>query len=80
MRIAAITLLLILAACAGRTETGGGSSVTGDQMGGKVPYAEGNMPAAMTAARSHCAQFGKKAQLTQMVPQSEGGILGFECR
>jgi hypothetical protein len=38
------------------------------------------MQAASSAAQAHCAQFGKKAQITQMVPAAEGGTIGFQCR
>jgi hypothetical protein len=38
--------------------------------------------AAGDAARAHCSQFGKKAQITQMQPATDGGggTLGFQCR
>ena len=80
-----IALLAALAAamagCAGSRESGNAASVTGNQQGGKVPYAEGNMQPAMDAARAHCGQFGKKAQITQMSPAAEGGgVVGFQCR
>jgi len=70
---------LAMTGCAG--SSGNLASVTGNQQGGKVPYAEGNMPAAMDAAQAHCGQFGKKAQITQMSPAAEGGgVVGFQCR
>ena len=81
MRIAAIAALAtLMTGCAAPGEIGAGPSVTGNQAGGKVPYAEGQMSAAMNASQAHCAQFGKKAQITQMVPSSDGGMIGFECR
>jgi predicted lipoprotein with Yx(FWY)xxD motif len=72
--------LIALAGCAGQSDVGSTASVVGDQQGGKVPYTEGNIQAASSAARAHCAQFGKKAQITQMVPAAEGGTIGFQCR
>ena len=77
--VAGIALLAVAGACAGPGGMGG-ADATGDERGGKVPYAEGKMPAAMNAAQMHCGKFGKKAQITQMVPASEGGQIGFECR
>src|SRR5947209_6304288 len=68
-----------LGGCAG--STGPLPSVTGNEQGGKVPYAEGSMPAAMDATKAHCGQFNKKAQITQMSPAAEGGgVVGFQCR
>jgi hypothetical protein len=76
---AAATLLALAVACAGPGATGG-TDVTGDERGGKVPYAEGKIGAAMNATQAHCAKFGKKAQITQMVPAPDGGQIAFECR
>jgi hypothetical protein len=81
MRIAALALLLpFMAACAGQGAIGlGGPAVSGNQLGGKVPYGEGSMAPAMNAMNAHCAQFGKKAEIIEMKPGNEGGILEFEC-
>jgi hypothetical protein len=74
-------LAATLAGCAGSSESANPASVTGNQQGGKVPYAEGRMQSAMDAAQAHCGQFGKKAQITQMSPAAEGGgVVGFQCR
>jgi hypothetical protein len=55
--------------------------VSGNEQGGKVPYTEGGVQAAGDAARAHCSQFGKKAQITQMQPaEGGGGTIGFQCR
>ena len=72
----------VVAALAGCAGSGGTlPTVTGNEQGGKVPYAEGSMPAAMDAAKAHCSQFNKKAQMTQMSPAAEGGgTVGFQCR
>ena len=83
--IGRFAFLAVLAAttagCAGSSESGSAASVTGNQQGGKVPYAEGRMQIAMDAAQAHCGQFGKKAQITQMSPAAEGGgVVGFQCR
>jgi hypothetical protein len=68
-----------LAGCAG--SGGGTESVTGNEKGGKVPYAEGGIQSAMDAAQAHCRQFGKKGQIVQMSPAAEGGgVIGFQCR
>jgi hypothetical protein len=77
-----VALTVLLAGCAG--STGGGSSaanVAGNEAGGKLPYAEGQMPAAMSAAQAHCGKFGKKAQIIKMTPGAQGGgEIGFDCR
>ena len=88
MKVAAIAALAMsMAGCAGQGAIGTGASavgtsptVTGNEKGGKIPYGEKDLPAAMAATRTHCASFGKKAFMTQMVPASEGGLIGFECR
>jgi hypothetical protein len=78
-RTLVVAAAVALAGCAGSSATL--SSVTGNEQGGKVPYAEGGMPAAMDAAKAHCSQFSKKAQITQMSPAAEaGGVIGFQCR
>jgi hypothetical protein len=79
--VAAAALAAAMAGCAGSSESGSAANVTGNQQGGKVPYAEGKMQIAMDAAQAHCGQFGKKAQMTQMSPAAEGGgMVGFQCR
>ena len=80
-----IVLMGVIAAAAAGCAGSGGSaspaSVTGNEQGGRVPYAEGGMQAAGEAAKAHCSQFGKKAQITQMSPAEEGGgVIGFQCR
>ena len=83
LKVCFVLLLAMLpAACAGSSQTGSALGVTGNEQGGKVPYSEGGVQAAGDAARAHCSQFGKKAQITQMQPAAEGGggTLGFQCR
>jgi hypothetical protein len=81
MRIVAIAVLAaLLEGCAGSGGVGNAQDVTGDERGGKVPYQDGAMPAAMNAAQAHCGKFGKKAQIIQMNQGAEGGQLSFECR
>jgi hypothetical protein len=77
--VAGAALLATAVACAGPGGMGS-ADVNGDERGGKVAYAEGKISAAMNATQAHCAKFGKKAQITQMVPAPEGGQIGFECR
>ncbi len=71
--------MLALTACAGASVST--ANVTGNEQGGKVPYAEGGIQSAMDAAQAHCRQFGKKGQIIQMTPSPEGGgVIGFQCR
>jgi hypothetical protein len=80
--VVVLALAVLPVACAGSSQTGSALGVTGNEQGGKVPYSEGGMQAAGDAARAHCSQLGKKAQITQMQPAAEGGggTLGFQCR
>jgi hypothetical protein len=76
--VVAVAFTAAVAGCAGG---GGTESVTGNEKGGKVPYAEGGVQSAMDAAQAHCRQFGKKGQIVQMTPAAEGGgMIGFQCR
>jgi len=83
--LAAVTAML--AGCAGGGDTGAVSGanasvpgVTGDERGGRIPNGINDVPSSMAAARSHCARFNKKAQVTQMQLASEGGLIAFDCR
>ena len=79
MRLAASGVVLALLAGCVSTGTTPGPTATGDERGGKIPYA-GNMPAASNAVRVHCEQFGKKGFITQMNLSPEGGgTIVFEC-
>ncbi len=77
--VAALALAASLTACASSGDAGGGEGVSGDERGGKIPYREGAVSAAMSAAQAHCGKFGKKAQITQMNPSSDGGQIAFLC-
>jgi hypothetical protein len=80
----AMALCVSLAGCAGAagtpgTSETGGLSATGDQRGGKIPNGISDVPAANRAATAHCAQYNKRAMLTQMQTEKEGGLVAFEC-
>ena len=76
-----VALATLPLACAGANQSGSAPGVTGNEQGGRVPYTEGGVQAAGDAARAHCSQFGKKAQITQMQPaDAGGGTIGFQCR
>ena len=76
-----LSLSVLLAGCAGTAGTlnTGGLSATGDQNGGRIPNGMNDVPAAEHAATAHCAQFHKKAMLTVMQTQEQGGLVAFEC-
>jgi hypothetical protein len=84
MRIgSSLVLISLLAGCATDTSAVTGTetnSVTGDERGGKLPYAEGKVPAAVKAMQAYCAKFGKNGRIIRMVPANDGGEIGFECR
>lgn len=80
-RLIVVTALAAgLTACANSGgDVGSGQGVTGNERGGKIPYQDGAVSNAMSAAQAHCSKFGKKAQVTQMSPSGDGGQIGFEC-
>lgn len=81
LRIAAVLIMpLLFPGCASTTQTGPAPAVIGNEFGGKIPNGVNNTQASMNAAVAHCAKFGKKAQIIQMEPPSEGGLMGFDCR
>jgi hypothetical protein len=78
--IAVVALAAGLTACANSGgEVGSTQGVTGNEQGGKVPYQDGAVSSAMSAAQAHCTKFGKKTQVTQMQPSGDGGQIGFVC-
>jgi hypothetical protein len=77
-------LLPLVAACetTGTSALGGsGVSITGDEKGGKVTggVKEGSTQQAMAAVTAHCAQYNKKAFITQMEAPAQGGLMAFVC-
>jgi hypothetical protein len=77
--IAALALTASLSACAGSGGVGTAGGVSGDERGGTIPYQDGAVSSAMSATQAHCGKFGKKAQITQMNPSSDGGQIAFVC-
>jgi hypothetical protein len=74
-----LILMTLVTGCATNTVTDT-SSVTGDERGGRLPYAEGQVAAAIKVMQAHCAKFGKNGRILRMIPANEGGEIGFECR
>jgi hypothetical protein len=80
---AAIAALSVLVA--GCANSGGAlgtdPTIAGDEKGGKVVggVKEGDTPAATRAVTAHCAQYGKKAFITQMEAPAQGGLMVFVC-
>ena len=77
-------LLPLIAACetTGTSALGSsGVSITGDEKGGKVAggVKEGGTQQAMSAVTAHCAQYNKKAFITQMEAPAQGGLMAFVC-
>lgn len=78
--VAALALTTLLSACAGSGGVGTSSeAISGDERGGHVPYRDGAISSAMSAAQAHCGKFGKKAQITKMDPSGDGGQIAFLC-
>jgi hypothetical protein len=71
-------LSVLLAGCAGAAGTAG-RNVRGRSARWEDSHGMNDVSAAMRAATAHCAQFNKKAMLTQMQTQKEGGLVAFEC-
>lgn len=82
--LALAALLPLIAACetTGTSAVGGsGATIAGDEKGGKVVggVKEGGTQQAMAAVTAHCAQYNKKAFLTQMEAPAQGGLMAFTC-
>lgn len=75
----ALALAASLSACANSGGVGSSEGVSGDERGGKIPYQDGAVSNAMSAAQAHCGKFGKKAQITKMDPSGDGGQIAFLC-
>lgn len=60
----ALPLLLALAGC--------GDSVTGNQLGGVMPWSGQSPQSAFKAAEAHCGKAGKHARITQIVQPTSG--------
>jgi hypothetical protein len=80
-RLAIAALAPLLVACASTGIGSGDPSVVGDEKGGKIAggVSEGNTAAAMRSVTAHCAQYGKKAFITQMESPAQGGLMVFVC-
>ena len=85
----ALALAVLLTGCASTggtgalTVTGGTGALTvtgGNEQGGKIPNGMSDVPSAINAATAHCAQYNKKAALTVMQTQAQGGGVAFICR
>jgi hypothetical protein len=81
--VASAALILLLAGCAGSNPTtpatADTSSIVGDEKGGRIANGVSNLPASNAAMRAFCAQYSKRAFITQMAPADEGGLLVFQC-
>jgi hypothetical protein len=82
---ALLALLPLIAACettgTSTPGTGGSGMIAGDEKGGKVVggVKEGGTQQAMAAVTAHCAQYNKKAFITQMEAPAQGGLMAFVC-
>ena len=76
---AALAFAALLAGCAGTGGTGA-LTVTGNELGGRIPNGMSDVRSAMTAATAHCSKYNKRALLTVMQTQAEGGAVAFDCR
>jgi len=68
-----LPLFLMLAAC--------GASVTGNALGGVMPWSGQSPESAFKAAEAHCGKIDKHARITQIVPPTSGaeGAVVFNC-
>jgi hypothetical protein len=57
---------------------GVGRGITGNDIGGIIPWTPENEWRADALARAHCAHFDKYARLTSIV-RGYGNYIGFEC-
>lgn len=68
-----LLLMLVLTAC--------GSDVTGNQLGGVMPWSGQDPSDAFKAAEAHCRTFGKSArivQIAQPTDKAKGAVI-FNC-
>ena len=84
-RFIVFALALLLAGCAGSGSVdsvggAGGLKVIGDERGGSIPNGMSDVPAAMRMATAYCAKYNKRAGLTKMQTEKEGGLVAFDCR
>ena len=82
--LALLALLPLIAACettGTSAPASGGGMIAGDEKGGKVVggVKEGGTQQAMAAVTAHCAQYNKKAFITQMEAPAQGGLMAFVC-
>ena len=56
-------------------------NVTGNQLGGVMPWSGEDESDAFKAAQEHCQKFGKNARVTQITPASDKakGAVVFNC-
>jgi hypothetical protein len=73
MRFIGLVFLAALAGC-----TGGHRQITGNEVGGTMPWHLTNERRAFQAADAHCRKYGRAARLTQIVPEA-GGTVSFDC-
>ncbi len=75
MKSKALILLVaaLTAACAGP-----GYGLTGNDVGGIIPWSPANQEIAMDMAEAHCARYGKHARITSVYAQY-GNYIGFAC-
>jgi hypothetical protein len=66
-------LAALLSACAGPPP-----GVTGNDVGGIIPWSPDNEEIALEIASRYCAAYGKYARVTSVDPQY-GGYIGFAC-
>lgn len=61
--------------------TGCGISVTGNALGGVMPWSGQSPESAFKAAEAHCVKAGKHARITQIVQPTAGaeGAVVFNC-
>jgi len=71
----AIALLILLGACSSLPR------VTGNELGGVMPWSGEDESDAFKAAQAHCEKFGRSARITQVAPASgkAKGVVTFVC-
>jgi hypothetical protein len=77
MKSRAFALIVVLAAASGAC-AGPGPGVTGNDVGGIIPWSLPNQELAQDIAGGHCASYGKYPRITSVDPQY-GGYIAFTC-
>jgi hypothetical protein len=77
MKSKTLALILVLAGLSGAC-AGPGPGLTGNDVGGIIPWSPDNQRMALASANQHCSGYNKHARITSIYAQY-GAYIGFAC-